>query len=206
MYKCFKRTFDFTASLLLFILISPLFLVLLILVRTMLGSPILFKQVRTGLGGKTFYIRKFRTMTNATDVEGNLLPDEERMTLFGKWLRSSSLDELPELLNIINGDMAVIGPRPLPPLYNDWYTDYEKSRFKVRGGLIPPESLYFDSFVTWDKQLKDEADYANQLSLSLDVKLLISVFKTILKRTETDYGEYVREALNIERVNTNKDE
>ena len=143
-------------------------------------------------------------MTNATDSHGNLLPDEDRFTRFGKWLRSSSFDELPELFNIMKGDMSVIGPRPLPPLYNDFFTEYEKSRFKVRGGLIPPESLYFDSFVTWDKQLKYEADYANELSLSLDIRLLMSVFKTMFKRTKTEYGEYVREALNVERANMDK--
>lgn len=199
-YKIFKRCFDFTAALCLFIVISPLFGVLAILVRIKMGSPILFKQARTGLGGKTFYIRKFRTMTNTTDMEGNLLPDDQRFVSFGKWLRSNSLDELPELFNILNGDMAVIGPRPLPPAYNDYYTEYEKSRFKVCGGLIPPESLYYDSFVTWDKQLKYEADYANELCFSLDMRLLISVFKTIFLRAETDYGEYVREALTVERA------
>lgn len=201
MYNYFKRCFDFIASLCLFVVISPFFLILSVLVWLKLGSPIFFKQERSGLHGKTFHILKFRTMTNAKDKDGNLLPDEERFVPFGKWLRSSSLDELPELLNIIKGDMAVIGPRPLPPIYNDFYTDYEKNRFKVRGGLIPPESMYFDSFVTWDKQLKYEADYANNLSFMLDLKLLFSVFKTIFKRTETGYGEYVREALSIERAN-----
>lgn len=204
MYKLLKRCFDFTAALLLFIVICPLFLFLSLMVMIKLGRPIFFKQARSGIEGKTFYIIKFRTMTNATDSHGNLLPDEDRFTRFGKWLRSSSLDELPELFNIMKGDMAVIGPRPLPPLYNDFFTEYEKSRFKVRGGLIPPESLYFDSFVTWDKQLKYEADYANELSFSLDIRLLMSVFKTMFKRTKTDYGEYVREALNVERANMNK--
>ena len=111
-YRFFKRVFDFTSALLLFIVISPLFLVLCLLVRIKLGSPIFFKQVRTGMRGKIFYIRKFRTMTNETNAAGELLPDDQRLVGFGKWLRSSSLDELPELLNIIRGDMAVIGPRP----------------------------------------------------------------------------------------------
>ena len=172
-YRFFKRVFDFTSALLLFIVISPLFLVLCLLVRIKLGSPIFFKQVRTGMRGKIFYIRKFRTMTNETNAAGELLPDDQRLVGFGKWLRSSSLDELPELLNIIRGDMAVIGPRPLYPWYNDYYTDFEKCRFKVRSGLIPPESMYFDNYVTWDKQLKYEADYANELSLALDAKILM---------------------------------
>lgn len=199
-YKIFKRAFDFTSALLLFIVISPLFAVLAILVRMKLGSPIFFKQARTGMRGKSFYIRKFRTMTNDTDAEGNLLPDDQRLIGLGKWLRSSSLDELPELLNIISGDMAVIGPRPMPPAYNEYYTEYEKSRFKVRGGLIPPESMYFDNYVTWDKQLKYEADYANELSMALDIKILVCVFKLIFLRTKTDYGEYVREPLTVERA------
>ena len=200
MYKFFKRSFDLISALCLFLVISPLFLVLCIIVRIKLGSPIFFKQERTGLGGNTFNILKFRTMTNAKDKDGVLLPDEDRFTAFGRWLRSCSLDELPELINIIRGDMAVIGPRPLPPLYNDYYTEYERSRFKVRGGLIPPESMYYDSFVTWNQQLKYEADYANQLSMSIDIKILVSVFKTIFRRTKNDYGEYVRETLNIERT------
>ncbi|MCR4614127.1 MAG: sugar transferase [Bacteroidaceae bacterium] len=202
MYLYFKRFFDCIAAVCLFIVISPLFAVLAILVRTQLGSPILFKQERSGKGGRTFHIMKFRTMTNATDEEGILLPDEQRFTALGRWLRSTSLDEIPELFNIIRGDMAVIGPRPLPPLYNDYFSEYETSRFKVRGGLIPPESMYFDSFITWNQQLKYEADYANNVSLTLDVKILVSVFKTIFKRTETDYGNYVRDALNVERANS----
>lgn len=204
MYRIFKRVFDFTSALLLFIVISPLFFVLCVLVRCKLGGPIFFRQARTGMGGKTFYIRKFRTMTDDRDAEGNFLPDDQRLVGFGKWLRSSSLDELPELFSIINGDMAVIGPRPLYPEYNDYYTEYEKNRFKVRGGLVPPESMYFDNYVTWDKQLKYEADYANNLSFRLDVKILISVFKLIFLRAKTDYGEYVRKPLNVERVNMKK--
>lgn len=201
MYRIFKRVFDFTSALCLFIVISPLFLILCILVRWKLGSPIFFKQARTGKGDKIFNLCKFRTMTDERDADGNLLPDEQRLVGLGKWLRSSSLDELPELLNIIKGDMAVIGPRPLYPKYDDYYTEYEKSRFKVRGGLIPPESMYFDNYVTWDKQLKYEADYANNLSLALDVRILISVFKLIFLRTRTDYGEYVRDSLIVERAN-----
>lgn len=139
-------------------------------------------------------------MTDERDTDGKLLPDNKRLVGFGKWLRSTSLDELPELLNIIKGDMAVIGPRPLYPRYNDYYTDYEKSRFKVRGGLVPPESMYLDNYLTWDKQLKYEADYANNVSLKLDIKILISVFKLILLRTNSNYGSYTRESLDMERT------
>lgn len=206
MYKILKRTFDFVSALCLFVVISPLFLILCLLVRWKLGSPIFFKQERTGLGGKAFKLCKFRTMTDERDEDGNLLPDDKRLVGFGRWLRSSSLDELPELLNIIKGDMAVIGPRPLYPKYNDYYTEYEKSRFKVRGGLVPPESMYFDNYVTWDKQLKYEADYANDLSFSLDVKILLCVFKLIFLRTKTDYGDYIRDSLIVERANMKNNE
>lgn len=205
-YRIFKRSFDFVSALLLFIIILPLFLIIFLLVFIKMGRPVFFRQARTGKGGKVFYILKFRTMTNTTDCNGNLLPDDKRLIGFGKWLRSSSLDELPELLNIIKGDMAVIGPRPMPPSYTEFFTEYEKSRFKVRGGLVPPESMYFDNYVTWDKQLKYEADYANQISLFIDLKILISVFKLIFLRTKTDYGEYVRKPLDEERTNCKIDE
>lgn len=153
---------------------------------------------------KQFGMTKFRTMTNETDEEGNLLPDEQRQTKFGKWLRSSSLDELPELLNIIKGDMSVIGPRPLPPAYDDYYTQEEKKRFRVRGGLITPDSIDPDPIITWDKQLAYEADYGENVSFIKDFMIFIGVFRILFKRTKTDYGEYVREPLNVEREKWSK--
>lgn len=206
MYRIFKRCFDFIAAVVLFICISPLFLLLACMVRNNLGSPVFYKQVRSGKNLKPFMLIKFRTMANTKDAEGNLLPDEQRITKFGSWLRASSLDELPELINIIKGDMAVIGPRPLPPLYNDYFTEEEMARFSIDGGLIPPESLYHDSKLSWSKQLKHEAEYARKFGLLLDIRLLISVFKTIFRRTETDYGDYVREPLSVERANMKKEE
>ncbi len=201
MYLVVKRCFDFLSSILLFIVISPLFVALAVLVRTNLGSPIFFHQVRSGKGMKPFGMIKFRTMTNEKDAEGNLLPDEQRFTKFGKWLRSSSLDELPELINIIKGDMSVIGPRPLPPVYDDYYNEEEKKRFWVRGGLITPDSVDSSPVISWDKQLAYEADYGEYVSLKKDWKIFMGVFRILLRRTETDYGEYVREPLNIERAN-----
>lgn len=199
MYKIFKRCFDFTSALLLLLVISPLFLILMLLVRIKHGSPIFFRQQRTGKDFKPFMLMKFRTMSNSTDAEGNLLPDNQRVTKFGLWLRNSSLDELPELINIIKGDMAVIGPRPLISQYDAYFTEHEKLRFKVRGGLIPPESLHTDSFITWDKQLEYEASYAENISLKLDSRILLSVFKTMLERGERDYGGYERRSLIEER-------
>lgn len=203
MFKYFKRAFDLFSSLALFIVISPVLLILAIIVRVKLGCPILFRQVRTGKGMKNFCILKFRTMTNARDKDGNLLPDAERFTEFGRWLRSSSLDELPELINIINGDMSVIGPRPLPPSYNDYYKPEEMARFKVRGGLITPDSVDSNPVISWDKQFEYEADYGEHLSIIKDIKILIGVFRILFKRTKEDYGEYVREPLNVERIKNN---
>ena len=203
MYKIIKRAFDFISALLLFIVISPFFCVLAIIVRIKMGSPIFFHQVRTGKGMKQFGMTKFRTMTNATDSDGNLLPDEERLTKFGKWLRSSSMDELPELLNIIKGEMSVIGPRPLPPLYDDYYTEEEKKRFLVRGGLITPDSVDPQPVISWDKQLAYEANYGENLSFKKDMSIFIGVFRILFRRTTTDYGEFVREPLNVERKDRN---
>ena len=174
-------------------------MLLALLVRIKMGRPVMFHQVRTGKGMKQFGMTKFRTMTNTTDEEGNLLPDEKRQTKFGKWLRSSSLDELPELLNIIKGDMSVIGPRPLPPIYDNYYTDEEKKRFKVRGGLITPDSIDPNPVISWDKQLAYEADYGENVSLKKDLMIFVGVFRILFRRTTTDYGEYVREPLNVER-------
>lgn len=204
MYKVFKRSFDFCSALALFIVISPIFIVIAILVRVNMGSPIFFRQVRSGKNEKNFGLIKFRTMTNATDSEGNLLPDDQRFTAFGKWLRSSSLDELPELFNIIKGDMSVIGPRPLPPVYNDFYTENEKKRFLVRGGLLPPDSVSPEPKISWDKQFEYEADYGANLSFKKDIEIFVGVFRILFKRTETSYGEYVRKPLSEERKNMKK--
>ena len=198
-YKAFKRLFDFVSALILFILISPLFLILMVLVRVKLGSPIFFTQERSGLHQKSFYIRKFRSMTNDRDSDGNLLPDNQRLTKLGRFLRSSSLDELPELLSIIKGDMSVIGPRPLPPTYNQYYTERELKRFEVRGGLLPPDSVEESAIITWDKQLEYEASYAENLSLKKDLRIFLSAIRIIFTRSETDYGTYVRKSLIEER-------
>ena len=204
MYKFLKRVFDFCSSLVLLIVISPVFLILAILVWVNLGSPILFRQERTGKGMKNFNIIKFRTMTDGRDREGGLLPDEKRFTRLGRWLRSSSLDELPELLNIVRGDMSVIGPRPLPPTYNDFFKEKELARFKVRAGLITPDSVDPNPIVSWDRQLEYETEYGNNLSLRKDFNVFINVFKTLFQRAKTDYGEFVRKPLNVERENSKR--
>ena len=199
MFRVIKRAFDLISSLVLFIVISPLFLMLMLMVRIKLGSPVFFKQERSGMNQKSFYMLKFRTMTDERNSDGELLPDEQRITTFGKFLRSTSLDELPELLNIIKGDMSVIGPRPLPTIYNGYYKIDEMQRFLVRGGLIPPDSTEESALISWDEQLACEANYACNLCFKNDLNIFLHVFKMVFRRGETDYGGYVRRALNEER-------
>lgn len=199
MYCIFKRVFDILSSLALLLVISPFFMLLMLLVRINLGSPIFFTQERTGKGMKKFRLIKFRTMSDARDVEGNLLPDHERVTNLGRFFRSSSLDELPELINIIKGDMSVIGPRPLPPKYDEYYKDQEKVRFNVRGGLITPDSVDPCPIISWDKQFEYEADYGRNVSLKKDLSIFIGVFRILFKRGKEDYGAFERNSLDIER-------
>ena len=199
LFWLFKRMFDIISATLLLVIISPLFLVMMILVRFKLGTPVFFTQERTGMHQKKFKLIKFRSMTNEKDENGNLLPDEVRQTKFGGMMRSLSIDELPELLCIIKGDMSVIGPRPLPPTYDAYYTEKELKRFDVRGGLIPPDSVDPEAVISWDKQFEYEAKYAENLSLKNDLKIFFNVFKIIFQRKQTEYGNFVREPLNKER-------
>ncbi len=203
MYKYAKRVFDFMSALMLFVVILPVFCIIALLTRILNGKPVFFRQQRTGLNMKKFYMLKFRTMTDTYDEEGNLLPDEQRLTKWGKFLRTTSLDELPELINIIRGDMSVVGPRPLPVKYDSYYSEEELKRFNVRGGLIPPcGSLEKNAIVTWDKQFEYEAWYADSVSLKLDLKIMFAVFRILFQRNEGDYGSYVREPLDVERSET----
>lgn len=205
-YKIIKYIFDIVSALLLYLLISPLFLVIICIAKVQIGSPIFFKQTRSGLKQKPFTILKFRTMTDKRDENGNILPDEQRQTNFGGWLRSTSLDELPQLLNIIKGEMSVIGPRPLPTEYDEYYYRSELPRFNVRGGLIQPEVLHDVILPTWDEQLAWESDYAKKVTFKNDLKILVAVFKTLFKRNSTDYGHIVRKTLVQERMNMKGDE
>lgn len=203
MYKIFKRVFDFTSALLLFIVIFPLLVIIAIITEINMGHPFYFTQERTTKGMKTFRLIKFRSMTNARDTNGELLPDEMRRTKFGNFLRSTSLDELPELINIIKGDMSVIGPRPLRPDCNPYYYESEKPRFNVRGGLIPPEVMHgYDP--SWDDQLKWDAEYANSCSLKTDVRIFFMVFITLFRRNKEGFGSVTRESLIKERTEIKK--
>lgn len=200
MYAIFKRSFDCISALLLLIVVSPLVFLLALAVRVNLGSPIIFKQERTTKGKRRFNIYKFRTMTDKRNANGELLPDKDRMTQFGSFLRSSSLDELPELVNIIKGDMAVIGPRPLPSVYDDYYFESELPRFDVRSGLVPPDSIDPNPIISWDKQFVYESEYGKSLSLAKDLKIILGVFRILFKRKKEDYGGFVRKSLSVERA------
>ena len=185
MYKhFFKRVLDILISGIGLICISPVLLVLAILVRIKLGSPVIFKQERPGLNEQIFTLKKFRTMTDARDGEGNLLPDAERLTKFGKFLRSTSLDELPELWNIFCGDMSLIGPRPLLVSYLPYYTDREKLRHTVRPGLTGLAQVSGRIFLEWDKRLEKDVEYVENLSFGLDVKIFFTTVKKVFVRED----------------------
>ena len=177
MYKNYiKRLLDFTLATFGLVLISPIVLVLCLLVRLKLGSPIFFKQVRIGKDEKPFKIIKFRTMTDARDKDGNLLPDTERFTKFGGFLRNSSLDELPELLNVIKGDMSLVGPRPLYPKYLPYYKPEENLRHTVRGGITGLAQINGRALCRWDDRFAFDCKYVNELSFVNDIKILWRTF------------------------------
>lgn len=175
-----KRILDFLLSLFAIIVLSPVLLVLCILVRTKLGSPIFFKQERPGRNEKIFTLCKFRTMTDERDENGNLLPDNVRLTKFGKFLRATSLDELPELLNILKGDMSIIGPRPLLVSYLPYYSEREKLRHSVRPGLTGLAQVSGRNFIDWDKRMEKDVEYVENLSFAMDIKVLWMTVQTVL--------------------------
>ena len=177
-YKYIKRILDIISSLLAIIILSPLIAVTAVLVKTKLGSPVLFKQERPGKDEKIFTLMKFRTMTDERDENGELLPDEVRLTKFGKFLRSTSIDELPELFNILKGDMSVIGPRPLLVQYLPFYTEEERHRHDVRPGLTGWAQVNGRNSLDWDHRFECDVEYVKNMSLLFDIKIM---FSTILK-------------------------
>ena len=179
-----KRFLDLLLSSVAIVLLSPVFLVTAILVRIKLGSPVLFHQERPGLHEKIFTLCKFRTMTDARDASGELLPDSERLTKFGKLLRSTSLDELPELFNIWKGDMSIIGPRPLLVSYLPWYTEEERLRHTVRPGLTGLAQVSGRNYLDWDKRLAKDVEYVRNLSFRMDLKVLFMTVAVVFKRSE----------------------
>lgn len=180
--KYIKRILDFTLSLIALIVLSPILLITAILVKIKLGSPIIFKQQRPGKNEKIFTLYKFRTMTDKKDEEGNLLPDEQRLTKFGKILRSTSIDELPELINILKGDMAIVGPRPLLVEYLSLYNDEQKHRHDVRPGLTGLAQVSGRNSISWEEKFEEDLKYINKVNLVSDVKIILKTIVKVFKR------------------------
>lgn len=177
-----KRPQDFILSLVALIVLSPVFLVLAILVRSQLGSPVLFKQERPGLNGRIFTLYKFRSMSDARDENGNLLPDDVRLTRFGKILRSTSLDELPELVNILKGDMSIVGPRPLLVRYLPLYNEHQARRHEVRPGFTGYAQVHGRNAITWEDKFDKDVYYVDHVSFLVDWRIILRTVLTVLKR------------------------
>lgn len=180
--KYIKRALDFILSLLALIVLSLPMLIIYILVRIKLGKPAIFKQERPGKDEKIFTLYKFRTMTDEKDEQGNLLPDEKRLTKFGKILRSTSLDELPELINILKGDMSIVGPRPLLVEYLEYYTEEEKHRHDVRPGLTGLAQISGRNSISWEEKFKDDLEYVHNVTMINDIKIILKTVVKVFKR------------------------
>lgn len=190
-----KRAMDFIMSLGAIILLVPVLIIVAILVRFKLGSPVLFKQKRPGLQEKIFTMYKFRTMTDEKDENGELLPDNIRLTKFGKMLRATSLDELPELFNILKGDMSIVGPRPLLIQYLELYSEHQKRRHEVRPGLTGHAQVNGRNTISWQEKFNLDVEYVDHISFIGDIKIiLLTVKKVFVKEGITQEGKATMEA------------
>ena len=177
-----KRILDFILSLIAIIVLSPVMLVVAVLVRVKLGSPVLFKQQRPGKDEKIFRMYKFRTMTDEKDEEGNLLPDEIRLTKFGRLLRKTSLDELPEAFNILKGDMSIVGPRPLLVAYLPLYNERQKHRHDVRPGFTGLAQVNGRNSITWEEKFEWDVRYVEHVTFLEDCRIILKTVKVVLAR------------------------
>ena len=179
-----KRLLDLITCVPALIILSPILLVLAILVRLNLGAPVLFRQERPGLHGKPFRMAKFRTMTEARDAQGILLPDADRLTPFGRFLRRASLDELPELWNVVQGDMSLVGPRPLLVRYLPYYSPRERLRFHVRPGITGWAQVNGRNKLAWEQRLEADVWYVEHMTFLLDLRILVTTLAKVLQRSD----------------------
>lgn len=198
-----KRPIDVILSVLALIVLSPVMLIVAVLVRVKLGSPVIFQQKRPGLHEKIFTLYKFRTMTDKRDEKGELLPDHLRLTKFGKMLRSTSLDELPELWNIIKGDMSIVGPRPLSILYLPYYTKLETHRHDVRPGLSGLAQINGRNAISWEDKFKYDLTYVKKITFCGDIKI---IFSTIIKSCKSEnIGQAEQAPISLHIIRKNKE-
>ena len=192
MYRLlFKRVIDIFLSLIFILLFWWLYIVIAILVRKKLGSPVIFKQKRPGINEKIFTMYKCRTMIDKKDGDGNLLPDKDRLTKFGRFLRSTSLDEIPELWNVLKGEMSLVGPRPLLVEYLSKYTEKEKKRHEVRPGITGFAQVNGRNNTTWEDRFKNDIYYVENISFSLDLKIIIKTFLKVIRKSDINQSEDV---------------
>ena len=213
--KYIKRLLDIFLSMLAILILSPMIVIVSILIMIKLGSPILFNQERVGFNQNIFMMHKFRTMLPAQTLNGKiitdeerlkyvqrgikLLPDEKRLTKFGKILRSLSIDELPELLNIIKGDMSIVGPRPLVKIYLPYYTEEENKRHNVRPGLTGLAQVHGRNSASWEERFKYDINYVNNVTFINDLKIVVKTILVVLNRSDIGQGNSKPKAFNIER-------
>jgi lipopolysaccharide/colanic/teichoic acid biosynthesis glycosyltransferase len=177
-----KRCFDFLSALTILLMLWPILGILALIVRVRLGTAVFFRQQRPGLRGKPFWMYKFRTMTNARDASGQLLPDDQRLTGLGRFLRSTSLDELPELLNVLRGDMSLVGPRPLLMQYLDRYTPEQSRRMEVKPGLTGWAQIHGRNTLTWEEKFSLDVWYVDHCSFALDFQILLLTAWKVIRR------------------------
>lgn len=198
--KYFKRPLDFALSSIALIVLSPLMALLALLVRVKLGSPVLFHQQRPGKDEKLFTLYKYRSLTEEKDNNGEYLPDEDRLTAFGAWLRSSSLDELLELVCIWKGDMSIVGPRPLLVRYLPYYTEEERRRHDIRPGLTGLAQVHGRNLLAWEERFAMDVKYVRNVSLVMDMKIILLTIKKVLGRKDIALGEEELRTLQPEKV------
>ena len=201
--KYIKRLLDIILSLIAIIILLPIYAIISILVLIFMGWPILFKQPRPEKNEKIFNMYKFRTMTNKKDKEGNLLPDEQRLNKFGKFLRATSLDELPELFCILTGKMSIVGPRPLLVKYLQYYTEEEKHRHDVRPGLTGLAQVCGRNNLDWDERFEKDIEYVNKITFINDTKIVIKTITSIVKRKDV---EIPKESHDLDIIRRRKEE